>query len=218
MPFFFFLVFPIASRYPIRTLTTGKYIQKRPVKNLYKMSCNFKDIRSINFEVKDCCYPHPKGTFWEWKLSFSNVSFLWLWEDYKVWHAVTVTKYCAAAAVLKWKTFLISWKKPVPSWARSQRVSLLELRGLVLAWDFAANAIATCATKEGGKSFPSRQEAPNAGAFGGIEGKNLRELFGGGNRPVEPWRLSQVHRDLALFPVGRLSCILIAGHHIKIKK
>lgn len=120
--------------------------------------------------MKDCYYPHTKGTFWEWKLSFLNVSFLWLWKNYKVWHTVywwapasliskPVTKCCIAVAVLKWKTFIISWKT-VLSWAHSQRFSLLKLLKLVLQWDITENKIAvpsaTCATKEGGGSLSPR--------------------------------------------------------------
>lgn len=75
-----------------------------------------------------------------------------------------VTKRCIAGVVLKWKTFIISWKT-VLSWTHPQRFSLLKLLKLLHRWDvpekeIAAPSASHAAKERGGSLVPL--EAPNA--------------------------------------------------------
>lgn len=111
--------------------------------------------------------PTYKGNLWGMKVEFLEHFFPMAVKELQgLAHSLLVSasisyfkacnKCCIAVAVLKWKTFIISWKT-VLSWAHSQRFSLLKLLKLVLQWDITENKIAvpsaTCAAKEGGGSL-----------------------------------------------------------------
>lgn len=99
-----------------------------------------------------------------------------------------VTERCVAVAVLKWKTFIISWKT-VLSWRHSRRFSLLKLLKLVPRWDFTENQAAvpsaTCAMKgRGGSLLPLRTGGSKCRTIWGTAREKLHELL------VISWRKS----------------------------
>lgn len=81
----FFLVFPIISLFPMRTLAMNKYIQKCRWRVCRKLAVASKIPEVLILKWKDCCYPNIKGESGEWKLSFLHISFLCRWKNYSVW-------------------------------------------------------------------------------------------------------------------------------------